>query len=152
MRTVQLPYPKIYLYRRVVQAKLFIDQKYADAIDLSQIADEACFSRFHFIRLFKKIYNRTPHQYLTGVRILKAKRLLSEGMSVADTCFMVGFDSVTSFTGLFKRMNAVTPAAYRARQSQLQADIKEAPLRFIPNCFAESHGWTQNSNFQEGID
>lgn len=42
-------YPKIYLYRRILQAKLFIDQYYADHIDLNSIADEAIFSKFHFM-------------------------------------------------------------------------------------------------------
>ena len=58
-------YPKMYLYRCIVQAKLFIDNNYADRIDLSQIADEAFFSRFHFRRLFKQAYGKTPHHYLT---------------------------------------------------------------------------------------
>jgi len=56
-------YPKVYLYRGIVQAKPFIDNNYAD-----HIADEAFFSKFHFIRLFKKIYSKTPHQYLITVR------------------------------------------------------------------------------------
>ncbi len=70
-------YPKAYLYRRIVQAKLFIDSNYTDNIDLDNISDEAYFSKFHFTRLFKKIYGRTPHQYLTFVRIEKAMLLLT---------------------------------------------------------------------------
>ncbi|MFN2440773.1 MAG: helix-turn-helix transcriptional regulator, partial [Chitinophagaceae bacterium] len=53
-------YPKIYLYRRIVRAKLFIDDNYSENIDLDNIADEACFSKFHFARQFKKIYSKTP--------------------------------------------------------------------------------------------
>lgn len=62
-------YPKVYLYKRIVQAKLFIDQHYAKPIDVSNISDEASFSKFHFLMRFKKIYGKTPHQYLTRVRI-----------------------------------------------------------------------------------
>ncbi len=51
-------YPKIYLYKRVVQAKLFIDNRFGDDIDLNNIADEAYLSKFHFIRLFKIIYGK----------------------------------------------------------------------------------------------
>lgn len=58
-------YPKMYLYKRIVQAKLYIDNHYANNIDLNDISDEAYFSKFHFIRLFKSIYGKTPHQYLT---------------------------------------------------------------------------------------
>ncbi len=60
-------YPKVYLYQRIVQAKLFIDRNYADKIDIDNISDEAFFSKFHFIRLFKRIYGKTPYQYLTSI-------------------------------------------------------------------------------------
>jgi len=54
----EFSHPKIYLYRRVVQAKLYMDKNYAENIDLNNIADEAFFSKFHFIRLFKKSYGK----------------------------------------------------------------------------------------------
>jgi len=139
--TAQNPFPKIYLYRRIVYAKLFIDTHFAEKIDLDNIADEAAFSKFHFIRLFHSVYGKTPHQYLSAVRIEKAKQLLSGGLSVTNVCYSVGFDSVTSFTGLFKRIVGQTPAAYQSAQRQRKAEIAEAPLKFIPNCFAEKKGW-----------
>ncbi len=142
-------YPKIYLYRRIVQAKVYIDRHYMEAIDLDSIADEALFSKFHFIRLFKKSYGKTPHQYLTSVRLLQAMLMLQTGAPVIEVCFSVGFESVSSFTGLFKYSVGVTPAAYRRRQSELRTALKSVPLRFIPHCFAEAKGWTKNSNFQE---
>lgn len=97
-------YPKIYLYRRVVQAKLFIDNNLDKDIDLDAISDEAYFSKFHFIRLFKSIYNKTPHQYLTYVRIEKAKLLLQNDISVTAVCFAVGFDSASSLPGYLKNI------------------------------------------------
>src|SRR5690242_13202615 len=142
-------YPKIYLYRRIVQAKLFIDEHFHENINLDDIADEAFFSKFHFIRLFKKIYGRTPHQYLIYVRIENAKRLLQTKVSIADVCFAVGFESVSSFTGLFKKLGGMPPSVYQAKRHLLIAEIAEKPLKFIPNCFAEKKGWSKNSNFQE---
>ena len=142
-------YPKVYLYRRIVKAKLFIDGNYADAIDLDHIADEAFFSKFHFIRLFKKTYGKTPHQYLTYVRIEKSKLLLKEEVPVSEVCYGVGFDSVSSFTGLFKRIVGQPPSAYQAECINKKYEIKTAPLKHIPNCFAEMNGWTKKSNFQE---
>ena len=79
-------YPKVYLYRRIVQAKLFIDSNYAKPIDVDNISDEAYFSKFHFIRLFKKIYGKTPHQYLTVVRIEKSLELLKNNIPVSEAC------------------------------------------------------------------
>jgi len=134
-------FPKVYLYRRIVFAKLFIDNNFANKIDLGNIAGEAFFSKFHFIRLFSDIYNKTPHQYLSHVRIERSKQLLSQNIAVAKVCYAVGFESISSFTGLFKRMTGQTPAAYQLEQQQKKLEIANAPLKYIPNCFAEAKGW-----------
>jgi AraC-like DNA-binding protein len=130
------PLPKLDLYRRIVQAKLFIDCNFAEAIDTREIADEACYSKFHFIRTFKSIYGRTPHQYLTHVRVEKAKEMLQLGASVTETCFAVGFDSLGSFTGLFKRRAGLTPSEFQRQQLKRREQIRTEPLKFIPGCFA----------------
>ena len=142
-------YPKVYLYKRIVNSKIFIDDNYSQSIDLSNIADEAFFSKFHFIRLFKKIYGKTPHQYLIIVRVEKAKELLKTGLSVSEVCYSVGFDSLTSFAGLFKKIVCLSPSAWQTQQQKLKEAITTSPLSFIPNCFAEKKGWTKKSNFQE---
>ena len=130
-------YPKIYLYRRIVQAKLFIDAHYAEAIDLDNIAGEACFSKFHFIRQFRKIYGSTPHRYLISVRINKAMQLLRADTPVSDTCYAVGFESLSSFSGLFKKLVGTTPSSYLLQQQQLKALMLSAPLKFIPGCHVQ---------------
>lgn len=134
-------YPKIYLYKRIVQAKLFIDQHFGSNIDLENIADEAYFSKFHFIRLFRSIYGLTPHQYLIRVRVENAKVLLQKGSSVTETCETVGFDSLPSFTALFRKYEGLSPSAYKLQHLKRQEQIKKVPLQFIPNCFAEQKGW-----------
>lgn len=136
-------YPKIYLYKRLVQAKLFIDAHYAEPIDLDLIADEACFSKFHFIRLFKAAYGRTPNHYLQQVRIQEAQRLLQAGRPAAEVCCSVGFDSVSSFSGLFKKLTGSTPAAYGQQQRHRKEAMHIRPLHFVPGCFAHRHGWTE---------
>ena len=141
-------YPKQYLYRQVVRAKLYIDQNFASDIDLGNIAAEACFSKFHFSRLFRTIYGRTPHQYLTLVRVYNATKLLDQGATVKAACFAVGFDSVSSFTGLFRRWTGLTPAPYRRDRQERRSEIVNVPLKHIPNCFAEKKGWAKNSNIQ----
>ncbi len=128
--------PKLDLYRRIVQAKLFIDDNFAEPIDAGDIADEACYSKFHFIRTFKTIYGQTPHQHLTHVRVEKAKEMLELGTSVTDTCVAVGFDSLGSFTRLFKSRVGFTPSEYQRQQIERKEQIRQEPLRFIPGCFA----------------
>ncbi len=138
---VKHQYPKAYLYRRVVQSKLFIDHNFADPINLENIADEANFSKFHFIRLFKKTYAKTPHQYLIKVRIEKAKELLKTDCSIQHVCYAVGFESISSFTELFKKLIKLTPSSYQIQQHTIKAEIAKTPLKYIPNCFAEKKGW-----------
>lgn len=136
-------YPRVYLYRRIVQAKMYIDAHYAEAADLDNIADEACFSKFHFLRLFKSAYGMTPHQYLVQVRMIKAQQLLEEGCSVAHACYAVGFTSIGSFTTSFRRYTGHAPAHYQAMRRKVREELKIRPLKFVPNCFAAANGWAE---------
>jgi AraC-like DNA-binding protein len=142
-------YPKIYLYKRIVQAKLFIDRNYSDKIDIEHISDEAFFSKFHFIRLFKQIYGKTPHQYLISVRIDNAILLFQRNKSVTDVCFSVGFESLSSFSGLFKKMVGLSPSVFLAQVEKRNQRIMKNPLNFVSGCFAYKFGWLENSNFEE---
>jgi AraC-like DNA-binding protein len=141
-------YPKVYLYRRIVQAKLFIDRNYSNKIELASIADEAYFSKFHFIRLFKLIYGKTPHQYLKHVRVEKAKNLLKQNISVTDVCFAVGFDSISSFSSLFTKTVGQTPSHFVKHHQQIKIKSTKTPHAFVPGCYAYQHGWFENSNFE----
>ncbi|HTJ12381.1 MAG TPA: AraC family transcriptional regulator [Dinghuibacter sp.] len=138
---MEAAYPKMYLYRRLVQAKLFIDAHYAEAIDLDLIADEAAFSKFHFLKLFKSAYGRTPHQYLIHVRLQKALELLDGDLAVSEVCYAVGFESVGSFSLLFKRVHGCTPTACLAGRRAFRTAATTAPLQFVPACFATRNGW-----------
>ncbi len=119
-------YPKVYLYRRIVQAKLFIDDNYSENIDLENIADEAFFSKFHFTRLFKKIYGKTPHQYLIAVRIEKAMQLLRANVPVSEVCYAVGFESLSSFSGLFKRIAGLPINIFVTPATNQRTDFKSS--------------------------
>lgn len=151
MAKLKQTYPKFYLYSRLVKAKLFIDRNYDNNINLHNIAMEGYFSKFHFIRLFKLIYGHTPHQYMMRVRIENAKELLRKDFSISDSCFKVGFDSITSFSGLFRKIEGKTPSEYQRAYRLRQENIKNKPQYFIPHCFAEQNGWSKNSNFREVI-
>lgn len=111
-------YPKHYLTRQLVQAKHFMENNFADNICLEKLAQEACISKFHFIRLFKSYYGNTPYQHLTSVRIQAAKRLLKGHMSIMEVCISAGFESVPSFTSLFKRSTGYTPAFFQRKMQK----------------------------------
>lgn len=123
------------LYKRIIRAKEFIDDCYGDSINIKRIAKEAYISPYHFIRVFRKIYNKTPHQYLTRRRIDKAKELLAKDTSVTDVCFDVGFESLSSFSTLFSRHVGYPPAVYRMEQQRKIMLSVSFPQRLIPYCF-----------------
>jgi AraC-like DNA-binding protein len=130
-------YPKAYLYRRIVRAKLFIDKNFSKNIDLNNISGEAYISKYHFVRQFRKVCGKTPHQYLIKVRMEKAMHFLRCGMPVSDVCLMVGFESLGSFSSLFKRQTGLSPSVYLAQQRKIKALVLKAPLKVVPGCFAE---------------
>ena len=67
--------PDIDTLERLARARDFIDHCYDHPLSLEQISEKACFSRYHFLRLFRQAFNKTPHQYLIERRIEKAKEL-----------------------------------------------------------------------------
>ena len=127
------------LYERIVAAKVFIDENYHEAINLDEISQKAFLSRYHFHRLFSKVYKKTPHQYLTLKRIEKAKDLLAENKQVIDVCNEVGFESLGSFSTLFKKEIGFAPTYYRNMAWLKKQQAKERPKRFIPHCFIDSY-------------
>ena len=127
-------------YQRIANAKVFIDENYHSSIDLDQIAKQAFMSRFHFHRLFTRIYKRTPHQYLTPTRLEAAKVLLAkEGISITDVCSLIGFESLGSFSSLFSKQSGYSPQYYRNIAWIKQKLVKEQPNRFVPHCFIEQY-------------
>jgi AraC-like DNA-binding protein len=127
------------LYERIVAAKLFIDENYQEPINLDEISRQAFLSRFHFHRLFSRIYKKTPHQYLTFKRIDRAKQLLTEEKTVSEICSEVGFESLGSFSMLFKKEMGFAPTYYRNMAWLKKQKEKEQPKAFIPHCFIESY-------------
>jgi transcriptional regulator GlxA family with amidase domain len=109
-------YSKEYLLQQLIDAKHFIDINFAEKINLDELAIKACLSKFHLIRSFKTLYGITPHQHLIAVRIRHAKQLLQNNKSIAEACVATGFESVTSFIGLFKKMTGYTPDLYRRKK------------------------------------
>ncbi len=119
------------------RARMFIDEHFYLPVNLEQISRAANFSRYHFIRLFRQAFHQTPHQYLTHKRIEKAKQLLAESdLTVTDVCLAVGFESLGSFSTLFRKAVGQSPTVYRARMSER----RRCPQKFIPACFLMMNG------------
>ena len=119
-RLDKILYPHNDLTKQIKAAKLYIDTHFSDDINLDKIAGKALVSKFHFIRVFKRYYGRTPHQYLQEVRIEMAKKILQKRKSIDEVCNAIGFKSKTSFISLFKKMTGVTPLVYQNKKSNFE--------------------------------
>ena len=127
------------IYQRIVAAKVFIDDNFQDTINLEKISQQAFLSRFHFHRLFRQVYKKTPHQYITKKRLDKAKNLLSENKPVTDVCNEVGFESIGSFSILFKNEIGFAPQYYRNMAYKKKMEQLAQPRKAIPHCFIENY-------------
>lgn len=126
-------------YKQIVSAKTFIDENYHQPLDLDMISRQALFSRFHFHRIFRQVYRHTPHEYLTRKRIEKAMDLLAENKPVLDVCNEVGFESIGSFSNLFKKEIGFAPTYFRNKAWLKKQEAKKNPRKFVPHCFIESY-------------
>jgi AraC family transcriptional regulator len=108
------------LHRRLQRGREFIHAHFAERPCLEQIARAAGMSPHHFHRVFRAAFGRTPHDYLTQLRLERAVTLLSlTDEPVTEICFAVGFESVGSFTTLFHRRTGLSPSAMRRVRRQL---------------------------------
>lgn len=100
-------------YASLRQSKSFMEKYYSDKIELEEISAAACMSCFHYIRIFQQVYGRTPRRYLRDLRIEKAKEMLKKGRSVTQVCFDVGYESLPTFSTVFKRGTGYSPKIYQ---------------------------------------
>ncbi|MCY9660919.1 response regulator [Paenibacillus chondroitinus] len=91
-----------------------IEQRYAENLQIGDIAKEVYLSSTYMCLLFKQETGETINEFLTKVRIEKAKELLSDPRNkFYEVCFMVGYSDPSYFSKLFKKYVGLTPSAYR---------------------------------------
>jgi AraC-like DNA-binding protein len=131
--------------RHLLRAKDLADARYADALDVDDMAAAAGLSRAHFSREFRRAFGETPHVYLLTRRLERAAALLrTTDRSIADICFSVGLSSVGSFTTSFTRMFEKSPAAYRASFPPAVSQV------VVPSCVVRAYGRPQHRPAQRG--
>ena len=105
-----------YEKKNIKKAVEFLMESYDDGLSLSDLAQVANLSPYHFIRVFKAETGKTPFEYLLDIKIDKASQLLTAGdHSITQVCYMTGFNSLSHFTTAFKRKTGMTPSQYRKR-------------------------------------
>lgn len=100
----------------IIATRHFIDTNFDQELKLDFLSHMRFTSKFHLQRLFKRYYGLTPKQYLIDKRIEKSKEYLKNGMTVTETCFAVGFQSLSSFSNLFKTKTGKAPSQFQKEQ------------------------------------
>ena len=92
----------------------YIDSNFTATLRMEELAEIASLSEYRFAHNFKTATGISPHQYVINQRIERAKRVLREtDLSVIETAYSVGCQSLSRFNSLFRRQIGVTPSAYR---------------------------------------
>ena len=125
--------------RHLIRARDLDDRRYAEPLDVAELARAARLSPAHFSREFTRAFGETPHRYLLTRRLERAAALLrTTDRSVADICMTVGLRSVGSFTTTFGRVYGLSPTAYRATYPPASDRAR------VPSCVLRAWGrpWT----------
>jgi AraC-like DNA-binding protein len=130
--------------RHLLRAKDLTDARYAEPLEVDDLARAAGLSKAHFSREFRRTFGESPYVYLLTRRLERAAALLrNTDHSVAEICLEVGLQGVGSFTSSFKRMYGMTPTAYRAAAPPASAHAR------VPACVVRNYGRPQHRTFRE---
>ncbi|MFE0015570.1 helix-turn-helix domain-containing protein [Mesorhizobium sp. NPDC059054] len=100
--------------KRVSEAIRLIEAKGEEQLSLSELADRAATSPYHFLRSFRAIVGMTPYQFLLRTRLHRAAvRLRVTGDAVSEIAFEAGFGDLSTFNRRFRRVMGQTPTGYR---------------------------------------
>jgi AraC family transcriptional regulator len=106
---------RIEIYRRLHWSLDFLHENFTRDITVDELAKEACFSTFHYKRLFTELFENSPYQYLINLRLEKACSLLQSDLKIHEVCRHVGWKDPSSFARLFRKRFATTPEQFRSR-------------------------------------
>jgi len=122
-------------FRRLCRGRDLLAAEYRNRVLLQQAAREACLSQYHFHRLFRATFGETPHEFLTRLRLDRARQLLASQRTVTETCFEAGYESLGSFSSKFREHFGCSPAEYQRQVRRIFG--YHAPWRIVrvPECF-----------------
>jgi AraC-like DNA-binding protein len=97
----------------VARARALIEERFAEELNLGEIAAAAGLSRHHLVRAFRREVGLTPHAFVIDTRVRRAKARLRSGEAPAEVAAAVGFADQAHLTRAFKARLGVAPGAYR---------------------------------------
>lgn len=102
------------LYRRVALAYEYAAAHFRDDVPLSALAQVACLSPNHLLRIFRAVYHQSPHQCIMTLRLREAMRLLrATDLPVTEVGLAVGYTSLGTFSARFHQRTGLSPTAFR---------------------------------------
>ncbi|MEC7262159.1 MAG: AraC family transcriptional regulator [Bacteroidota bacterium] len=111
--------------QKVIATRNYIEEHFDKPLNLDRLSNVGFISKYHLLRLFKRYYGQTPMQYLIDKRLEKSKKHLKNGMSISETCYLVGFESPSSFSTLFKKKTGSKPSAFQKKQFSQSRSITD---------------------------
>jgi len=130
--------------RHLLRAKDLADARYAEPLEVDDLAAAAGLSKAHFSREFRRTFGESPYVYLLTRRLERAAALLrNTDYSVAEICLEVGLQGVGSFTTSFKRMYGMTPTEYRAEAPPASAHA------VVPACVVRVYARPKHRTIRE---
>ena len=124
------------LFRRLCRSRDYLAARINEPQRLAGAARQACLSPYYYHRVFRRTFGETPLEFVTRLRIDRAKELLiRRQLSVTDTCLEVGYESLGSFSTRFRTLVGYSPSEFQQAVRQVFATPKVAPYRFVPSCF-----------------
>lgn len=98
----------------VSRARAFIAEHLDEALSLTEVARAASMSAFHFCKVFKAAVGVTFTDYVARTRVERAKRmLLNPHVRISEAAFAAGFQSLSQFNRVFRRVVGESPTDYR---------------------------------------
>ncbi len=101
------------LFHFIYDAKCYMDTHFLEKIAVETIAQNACLSEYHFIRLFKKVIGLSPYQYILKQRLALAADLLKTDTAILEIAVLTGFADIASFSKAFKLQFGCAPRYYK---------------------------------------